>query len=286
MKKKSKEMKKLISVILILFSCYGMAQVLPTPTTGLQEDQQVTLGMVFKPKTNGQVTGVMYYRNFPGTVTGQLWTVTGTLLASTTFSDNSSGWKSELFSTPVNVAGGTEYIVSYFASAGQYYTSYGFFPKSFPLYDAPKSAYGYGSEVVFPASSFEASNYFVEPIFIPITPNPPTVLPRDTIIIIRDTCSIDYSKLNDLTFVLVLPDNGGPVLLPDSTRVYQAIFGAAQPHEANKDDIKNIIYRFQRTYTINKVATPVRFTMYKTGAWRRELKDSAGIWQNYPYAPY
>jgi len=274
---------KFLFSILILFSSYGMAQVLPTPTAGLQTDQSVTLGMVFKPKFNGQVTGVMYYGS--GSVTGQLWTVTGNLLASANFS-NSTGWNSGLFETPVNVAAGTEYIVSYFASSGQYYTSYGFFPKSFTNYDAPKSSYSYGSEVTFPVSSFPASNYFVEPIFIPITPDPPTTLLRDTIIIIRDTCRIDYAKINDLTFVLVLPDNGGPVRLPDSTTVYQAVYGAIPPHDRLKDSIGGIMYRFQRTYTINKVATPIRFTMYKTGAWRRELKDSAGIWQNYPYAPY
>jgi hypothetical protein len=75
-------------------------------------------------------------------------------------------------------------------------------------------------------------------------------------------------------------------MIPDSIFVYQSIFGSAQPHIRMKDDLSIIMYRFQRTYSIKKVATPIRFTMYKTGAWIREIKDSAGIWQNYPYAPY
>lgn len=180
-------MKFIISILLILSFCNLSAQVLPTPTTGLQTDQPVTLGMRFTPKANGQVTGVMYYRNFPGTVTGQLWTATGTLLASTTFSDNTAGWKSALFTNPVNVVTGTEYIISYFESAGQYYTSYGFFPKSFPNYDAPASAYNYGNAVSFPALSFPGSNYFVEPIFKTVAACPPTyIYIRDTIRIYQD----------------------------------------------------------------------------------------------------
>jgi hypothetical protein len=181
------------------------------------------------------------------------------------------------------VDSGKEYIASFSTQGGYYCPMENFFPKDYPLFKAITSHFTWHRDQ-FPTLTWNQTNYSVEPILQKyeesITPY------RDTIYLIRDTCSIDYSKINDLTFVLVLPDNGGPVRLPDSTKVYQAIYGAAQPHEANKDDIKNIMYRFQRTYTINKVATPVRFTMYKTGAWRRELKDSAGIWQNYPYAPY
>lgn len=112
----------------------------------------------------------------------------------------------------------------------------------------------------------------------------PTV---DTVYLTRDTCMfIDFSKINDTTYVLFLSDRGGSASLPDSTIFYQAIFGVAQPHVRLKDDLSLIMYRFQRNYTIKGVSTPVRFTMYRTGAWMRELKDSAGIWKIYPYAPY
>ena len=124
------------------------------------------------------------------------------------------------------------------------------------------------------------------PVQPPVVTPPGTIIVRDTIKIFIDTCRIDYTRINDLTFVLVLPDEGGQVRLPDSTTVYQAVYGAIPPHIRLKDSIGGIMYRFQRTYTINKVSTPIRFTMYKTGAWIRERKDSAGIWQNYPYAPY
>jgi hypothetical protein len=60
-------------------------------------------------------------------------------------------------------------------------------------------------------------------------------------------------------------------------------FCVKQITDSTKDDISTILYRFQRSYIINKVSTPVRFTLYKAGAWRRELKDSKGIWKNYPY---
>jgi len=114
---------------------------------------------------------------------------------------------------------------------------------------------------------------------------PQVTIPKDTIRV--DTCGLDWSKVKDLTFVLLLPeDKGGTVRLPDSTTVYKAIYGAIPPHIANKDITSFRMYRFTRNYVINKVSTPVRFTLYKSGAWIREIKDSAGIWQIYPYAPY
>lgn len=101
---------------------------------------------------------------------------------------------------------------------------------------------------------------------------------RDTVYIPRDTCSINYSKINDISFVIMLPDVGGTAVLPDSTTIYKAINGAAQPHVRLKDDLSIRVYRFTRTYTINGVSQSVRFTLYKTGAWIREIKNSSGVW--------
>jgi hypothetical protein len=105
---------------------------------------------------------------------------------------------------------------------------------------------------------------------------PQVTIPKDTIKI--DTCGFDWSKVANLTFVLLLPeDKGGTVRIPDSTTVYKAIYGAMPPHIRLKDDASLRLYRFTRNYTINKVSTPVRFTLYKSGAWIRERQIN-GVW--------
>ena len=54
-----------------------------------------------------------------GAHTGSLWTSTGTLLASGTFTgETASGWQELDFSSPVAVTAGTTYVASYFSSTG------------------------------------------------------------------------------------------------------------------------------------------------------------------------
>lgn len=110
---------------------------------------------------------------------------------------------------------------------------------------------------------------------------PQVTIPRDTIW--RDTCGLNWAALNDLTFVILMPEVGGTAYLPDSSSAYKAMFGAMPPHQSLKDDTSIRAYRFTRYYTINKVSTAVRFTLYKTGAWIRERKDANGIWQIWDY---
>ena len=281
-------MKKLISILLFL-SLYGNAQVLPSPADVAWSWTPITTGLRFSPVKNSLVTGAIYFRasNVTGSTTAFLFDSSGNVLASSILADG-SGWTTINLS-PTVVEAGKQYVIAY-SSEGNFYTSIGVnFPKATELFNALQSQYIYKKNA-FPDKFSTEQSHSVEPVLIPITPSEPKdtflLVVKDTVKVFVDTCTIDYTKLADVQFVLMIPEEGGTVRLPDSTEVYKAIYGAAQPHEAYKDDIKNIMYRFQRTYTINKVATPVRFTMYKTGAWRRELKDSAGIWQNYPYAPY
>ncbi len=111
---------------------------------------------------------------------------------------------------------------------------------------------------------------------------PSVDIPKDTIW--RDTCGLNWAALNDLTFVILLPEVGGTAYLPDSSvTAYRAMFGAAPPHQRLKDDASIRQYRFSRTYVVNGKSQSVRFTLYKTGAWIREIKDSAGVWQIWDY---
>ncbi|WP_247776480.1 DUF4082 domain-containing protein [Bradyrhizobium sp. CW1] len=133
---------------------------------------QVNLGVQFTSSVAGTITGIKYYKsaNDPGTHTGLLWSSTGTLLASATFTnEGSSGWQTVTFSNPVSIAAGTTYVAS-FHSNGHYASSTSYFTTartSGPL-TAPANInglYTYGTTNLFPTSSYNASNYWVDVVF-------------------------------------------------------------------------------------------------------------------------
>ena len=158
-----------------------------TPTEVDSADPNaVNLGVRFVPSVSGFVAGVRFYKatTNTGTHTGALWSSTGTQLATGTFSgETASGWQTLQFASPVAVTGGTTYVVSYFAPNGHYSNDSNFFATAFtngPL-TAPASTNGvymYGSSAAFPSLTYNATNYWVDPIFTtnsgPDT-TPPTV---------------------------------------------------------------------------------------------------------------
>jgi hypothetical protein len=111
-----------------------------------------------------------------GTHTGHLWSSTGTLLSSATFSnETASGWQQVSLPSPVTLTPGTSYIVSYHTS-GFYSADSNFFATALtngPLTAPATSAaagngvYAYGTSGSFPASSYNASNYWVDVSFLP-----------------------------------------------------------------------------------------------------------------------
>ena len=69
------------------------------------------------------MTGIRFYKSAANTGThiGSLWSSTGTLLGSGTFSNESaSGWQTLTFTTPVTVTAGTHYVAGYLAPNGHY----------------------------------------------------------------------------------------------------------------------------------------------------------------------
>ncbi len=148
-----------------------------TPTnTAFDDSNAVELGVKFTPDVNGQITGIRFYKGTgnTGTHIGNLWSSTGTLLASVTFSnESSSGWQEATFSNPVNVTANTTYVASYYAPNGHYAVNSNYFSSAFdnsPLH-APSSSnsggngvYVYGSDS-FPNSSYNATNYWVDVLF-------------------------------------------------------------------------------------------------------------------------
>ena len=139
----------------------------------------VNLGVQFTPSANGWITGISFYKGAGngGTHVGSLWTSSGSLLGQVTFAgESASGWQQANFSSPIAVTAGTTYVASYFAPNGGYSFDSAYFASTGvsngPL-TAPQSSavaggngvYGYGGSPAFPASSFNATNYWVDVVF-------------------------------------------------------------------------------------------------------------------------
>ncbi len=155
-------------------SLFG-AEVPATPA--VSDASAVTLGVKVVPASNGYITGVRFYKGTgnTGTHTGTLWSASGAKLATGTFTgETATGWQTLTFPSPVAVTANTTYIASYYAPAGHYaadnwafvYSGLTAGPLSTPRSDhvAGNGLYAFGS--AFPATSFEAANYYVDVQFV------------------------------------------------------------------------------------------------------------------------
>ena len=136
------------------------------------------VGMKFKSDLSGFVTGVRFYKYSANTGThiGHLWTTTGTLLGTVTFTgETASGWQQATFATPIAITANTTYIVSYHMNGGRYATTNSGFTSAVdkpPLHaiangSSPNGVYVYGTNSAFPNQTFNATNYWVDVIFTP-----------------------------------------------------------------------------------------------------------------------
>lgn len=136
----------------------------------------VELGLKFRSSNSGYITGIRFYKG-PANVgphTANLWTESGTPLASAVFTSESSlGWQEQKFSQPVPIQANTPYVASYHSPAGHYASSGNYFTTgvdNFPLHALSDSeaggngVYGYGPSN-FPTNSYRAANYWVDVMF-------------------------------------------------------------------------------------------------------------------------
>ncbi|HLH34946.1 MAG TPA: DUF4082 domain-containing protein [Alloacidobacterium sp.] len=139
----------------------------------------IEVGVAFTSSAPGQIYGLRFYKasTNTGTHVGHLWTSTGTLLGTATFSgETASGWQQVAFSSPITITPGTTYIASYFAPAGHYSADTNYFtsavnnPPLTALVNGPTSSnglYTYGSSGGFPTNTYASTNYWVDVLFVP-----------------------------------------------------------------------------------------------------------------------
>ena len=144
----------------------------PSGAVDAADTSAVNLGVQFQAASSGFITGVRFYKEVDNTGShiGSLWSSTGTLLASGTFSgESASGWQELDFSSPVAVTAGTTYVASYHTSTGHYAATTSGLASA--VTNGPLTAlasggvYAYGSANAFPSSSFNASNYWVDVVY-------------------------------------------------------------------------------------------------------------------------
>jgi hypothetical protein len=149
-----------------------------TPTNFYEETTPVEVGVKFRADVSGMITGIRFYKRSADTVThtGSLWSATGTLLATGTFTgETTSGWQQLTFTTPVTINANTTYVASYhsgglYASTSNFFLTTGF--NNGPLhalkdgFDGANGVYIYGSGGVFPTQSYQSANYWVDVVFV------------------------------------------------------------------------------------------------------------------------
>ncbi len=148
-----------------------------TPGPVDKDTHAVELGVKFTADSASSVTGLRFYKyaQNTGTHVGHLWTATGTLLGTVTFTgETASGWQQANFASPVAIAAKTTYVASYHTNTGYYAATVNGFTvgvDNAPLHALSKSApggngvYRYGASA-FPNQTYQASNYWVDVVVV------------------------------------------------------------------------------------------------------------------------
>ena len=103
--------------------------------------QSIEVGVKFTASSNGYITGVEFYKaaTNTGTHTGSLWSATGQLLATGTFTnETASGWQTMVSRRPSPMTAGQTYVASYHTNVGHYSLSRSYFTAP---YSNGRSAY-------------------------------------------------------------------------------------------------------------------------------------------------
>lgn len=150
------------------------------PSVINNEDAAVELGVKFQSSESGYIKGLRFFSSddVGGTYTGHLWSSTGTLLDSVTFTSVTPlGWQEAMFSKPVHIAANTTYVASYHTTAG-YYASVtsgltsavtnGSLTALASGASGGNGVYKYGASG-FPTSTYNSSNYWADVLFVPDT---------------------------------------------------------------------------------------------------------------------
>jgi hypothetical protein len=243
-------------------SAFGQATIMSasaTPTTVDSNDgQAVELGVKFKADTAGFITGLRFYKATAntGTHVGHLWSTSGTLLGSATFtSESKSGWQQVNFSSPIPVSANTVYVASYFAPKGRYSENVSYFAKtginSPPLHALADGASGadgvyvYSSKGGFPTTGWESTYYWVDVVYTTSAPaNPQLTVSASSLSF--GSVAVNSSATQSLT----LTSSGGAAVTVNSAAISGtgfSITGGTLPATLNPNQTLTLQIQFKPT---------------------------------------
>jgi hypothetical protein len=162
------------------------------------DGNSIEVGVKFTSDVAGYIDGIRFYKSAANTGThfGNLWTASGQLLATATFTnETASGWQQVNFAQPVAINANTTYIASYFAPNGHYSQSEQYFlnppllggsaTNAPPLHAAfstqanPNGLYIYTKSSSFPTLTYNAENYWVDVAFTSTSTSTPPGQPTN-----------------------------------------------------------------------------------------------------------
>jgi hypothetical protein len=151
--------------------------------TGITQNDSTTggivgieLGVKFRSSVNGNVDAIRFYKTpgNNGAHTAQLYTGSGTLLASQVFlTETDSGWQTLFLTVPVSITANTTYIAAYFSSLGNYVSTANGLKTAVTndvltaladSTDGLNGVYKYTNSPSIPDSSHLSNNYWVDVI--------------------------------------------------------------------------------------------------------------------------
>jgi hypothetical protein len=152
-----------------------MGSATPTVPAATDDASAVEVGTSFSSSVPGTIRAIRFFKG-PGNTgihRGSIWSATGERLATVTFTgETATGWQTAHLATPLAIAAGATYTVSYLASAGHYSYTPAYFDQaqtSGPLTAeaTTNGRYLYGADGGLPVYSWNATNYFVDVVFTP-----------------------------------------------------------------------------------------------------------------------
>lgn len=205
------------------------------------DSQPIEVGMKFQSAVDGFITGVRFYKAIgdTGTHIGNLWSSTGTLLASVSFlGETTSGWQEASFSGPVAITANTTYVISYHSSANYYTSTVGGLTSAVTTgnltalangTDGSNGVYIYSGVPAFPTQSYNSSNYWVDVVFDTdaVDDTPPSitqVTPNSNATLVSSATSIaaTFSENIDVQTLTFVINNGAvstnPLVYNSATR--------------------------------------------------------------------
>jgi hypothetical protein len=248
-------------------------------TQAYPDGSPIEVGVRFKSDINGFITGMRFFKGpgNSGTHVGNLWSSTGTLLASVTFAnENPSGWQVALFSTPVQATANTTYVVSYTAPAGRFALNPGYFTNAptvrFPLRALQSGSEGsngvFGPPGAFPTGSYGNSNYWVDAEFALTFSDgsAPTVverlpLPNATSAGFQPDVTAKYSEpINPATVSFTLRNAGGVVVPSNVTYDAPTLTSKLRPNQPLSQAMTYTVSLSGATDTSGNAMVPVTWS--------------------------